>query len=41
MSKRPTLLNSVRVVHQSYENPQPLFKGFDCDNNPQAGPILS
>lgn len=41
LKKRPTLMNVIRVVHQSYENFQSYFKGTDCDNNPQAGPILS
>ena len=34
---RPALVNTVRVVHQSYENVQPYFKGTDCDSNQQAG----
>jgi hypothetical protein len=38
--KRPTLINVIRIVYQSYENAQQLFKGLDCDNNAQAGPIL-
>lgn len=38
--KRPTLFNTVRIVHQSYENPTPYLQAFDCENNPQAGPIL-
>lgn len=33
-------MNINRVVYQSYENTQPYFKGIDCDNSPQAGPIL-
>ena len=37
----PALANSVRVVHQSYENAHPYFQGYDCSNNPQAGPMLS
>lgn len=41
LSKRPTLVNVVRIVHQSYENVQAYFKGADCDSNPQAGPILT
>jgi hypothetical protein len=39
--RRPALANVIRVVHQSYENSQAFFKGTDCDNNAQAGPILS
>lgn len=41
LKKRPTLANAIRIVHQSYENVQSYFKGTDCDNNPQAGPILT
>ena len=40
LDKQPTLMNINRVVYQSYENTQPDFKGIDCDNSPQAGPIL-
>lgn len=41
LKKRPALANAIRIVHQSYENVQSYFKGTDCDNNPQAGPILT
>jgi hypothetical protein len=41
LNKRPTLVNIIRIVHQSYENLQPFFKGVDCDNIPQSGPILT
>lgn len=41
LNKKPTLVNVIRIVHQSYENVQAYFKGVDCDNNPQAGPILT
>ena len=41
IQKRPALVNTIRVVHQSYENVQGYFKGTDCDSNQQAGPILT
>lgn len=41
IAKKPALINTVRVVYQSYENTLGFLKGSDCDNNPQAGPILS
>ena len=37
---RPTLINKITIVHQSYENTKSYFKGITCDNNPQPGPIL-
>ena len=38
--KRPTLHNEIRIVYQSYENPYEFFKGWECDNSPQSGPVL-
>jgi hypothetical protein len=32
--------NSIRIVHQTYEAPGFLFKGWECDHTPQPGPIL-
>lgn len=40
LADRPTLVNKIAIVHQSYENTKSFFKGVSCDNNPQPGPIL-
>ena len=40
MKERPTLINNVTIVHQSYENTRSVIKGVTSDNNPQPGPML-
>lgn len=37
---RPALHSEIRIVYQSFENPYEFFKGWECDNHPQSGPIL-
>ena len=40
LEKKEDLHNQIRIVYQSFENPFPFFKGWECDNIVQAGPTL-